>query len=93
MKYLFALWLAILFAVSDVVSYSTAVASAEPSPFDGRHKIEKPVVYMECHYSPKHEQGFLFIIAASHNSVAIMQVFQDAGGMVPKPVECEVEDD
>ena len=58
---------------------------AEESPFEAKYKL-KPNVYTECH------AGFLFIIAASQNGVAIMQVFKDAGDMVPKPVECKEDD-
>ena len=54
---------------------------AEESPFEARHKL-KPLVYTEC------KAGHLFIIATSKTGVAIMQVFKDAGDMVPKPIEC-----
>lgn len=66
----------------------TGTAIAEESPFK-RHDI-KPIVYTDC------QAGHLFVIAASENGVSVMQVFQDAGDMVPKPIECppkEVEDD
>jgi len=59
---------------------------AEESPFEGRHN-QKPLVYTEC------KAGYMFIIASSKNGIAIMQVFQDAGDMVPKPIECECPKD
>ena len=65
-----------------VMLVTTGIVIAEESPFEGRHKL-KPLVYTEC------KGGHLFIIASSKNGVAIMQVFKDAGDMVPKPVECE----
>ena len=54
----------------------------EPSPFEGRHAV-KPAVYTEC------RAGKLFIVAASAHGVAIMQIFDDDGDMVPKPQTCE----
>lgn len=72
-RVILALWFAIFFASAD------AFASSEASPFEGRHK---PTVYTEC------KLGKWFVVAYNANSVSIMQVFQDAGDMVPKPMEC-----
>ena len=55
---------------------------AEESPFEGRHDV-KPIVYTEC------KKGHEFIIAASVYGVSIMQIFVDAGDMVPKPMTCK----
>lgn len=52
----------------------------EPSPFN-EHNV-KPVVYTEC------KAGYLFVVAASVHGISMMQVFKDAGDMVPKPVDC-----
>lgn len=73
MKFVITIWFALFLTIG--------VAFAEESPFEAKYKM-KPNVYTECH------AGYLFIIAASQNGVAIMQVFKDAGDMVPKPVEC-----
>ena len=74
-KVILALWLSILLASADAFA-------EEPSPFEGKHTI-KPIVYTEC------QAGKLFVIAASQYGVSIMQIFKDAGDMVPKPMECE----
>ena len=55
----------------------------EPSPWANKSNSIKPVVYTEC------RAGKLFIVAASANGVAIMQIFDDDGDMVPKPQTCE----
>ena len=75
MKYI--LTFILLFAVTTV-----SAATAEKSPFEGKHDV-KPIVYTEC------RAGQLFVIAASRYGVTIMQIFQDAGDMVPKPIECD----
>ena len=54
----------------------------EQSPFP--EHATKPLTYTEC------MAGHLFAIVATENSVSIMQIFKDAGDMVPKPVECDV---
>ena len=58
-------------------------AFAEESPWANKPNSIKPVVYTEC------RAGKLFIVAASAYGLAIMQVFNDEGDMVPKPAECE----
>ena len=58
-------------------------AFAEESPWANKPNSIKPVVYTEC------RAGQLFVIAASRYGVTIMQIFQDAGDMVPKPIECD----
>lgn len=78
MKYIITLLLTLILTVGS--------ANAEESPFDGRYNV-KPLVYTEC------KAGQLFIIASSKYGIAIMQVFKDAGDMVPKPVECTCEDE
>ena len=70
------------YILAFILLFAFTTASAEESPFDGRHTL-KPLVYTEC------KAGQMFIIASSKYGVAIMQIFQDAGDMVPKPIECE----
>ena len=58
-------------------------AFAEESPWAKKPNSIKPIVYTEC------RMGKLFIVAASAHGLAIMQVFDDDGDMVPKPQTCE----
>lgn len=64
-----------------LMSGNVFAGSTETDPFAGKNEI-KPIIYTEC------LGGHLFAIAASQQGVTMMQIFKDAGDMVPKPIEC-----